>query len=366
MAVGYVDILVGGQYGSEGKGQIASYISKEYDVLVRTGGPNAGHTVLEPSGPYTYHYLPSGTMAGNQIIVMGPGSLLNIHGAGFGKGFLHEVADKELTPDRLVVDRQAMIITAEDVESEEGIRKGIGSTKQGVGAAAARRITNRSRSTKLARDIKELSPYVGDSLSVLNNALTSGKRVLIEGTQGTALSLYHGFYPYVTSRDTSASSLLSESGIAPRWVRKVLMVCRTYPIRVQSPKGGTSGPMVRPVGWKEVSRRSGLDYKTLLKRERTSTTNRRRRVSEFDWDLLRRSSVLNGATDIALTFVDYLGFNNRMVKEFSKLDDGVVKFVDKVELVSGARVSMVSVGFGPDKIIDRRNWEEDSEHRLWV
>lgn len=105
---------------------------------------------------------------------------------------------------------------------------------------------------------------------------------MLEGTQGTGLSLYHGPYPYVTSRDTTVAGCLADAGISPSRVRKVIMVCRTYPIRVESPSGKTSGPMSREIDWKEVSRRSGVPESELREAEVTSTTKRKRRVSEFD------------------------------------------------------------------------------------
>src|SRR6266481_3829376 len=116
------------------------------------------------------------------------------------------------------------------------------------------------------------------------------------------LSIHHGVYPYVTSRDTSVAGCLSEAGISPSRVRKVIMVCRTYPIRVQNPNGGTSGPMSREISWAEISRRSRIPLRNFKKTEKTSTTNRDRRVSEFDWALLRKAAAVNGPTDIALTF----------------------------------------------------------------
>ena len=136
------------------------------------------------------------------------------------------------------------------------------------------------------------------------------RRCSSKGTQGAGLSLYHGKYPYVTSRDTSVAGCLSEAGIPPSRVRRVVMVCRTYPIRVESPKSSTSGPMGTEINWKTVSKRSGIPRSQLEDKEKTSTTHRRRRVAEFDWELLRRASALNGPTDVALAFADYLNREN--------------------------------------------------------
>src|SRR5690606_13520366 len=111
-----------------------------------------------------------------------------------------------------------------------------------------------------------------------------GCRVMLEGTQGTGLSLFHGTYPWVTSRDTTVAGCLSEAGISPNRVRKVIMVCRSYPIRVQNPAGATSGPMAREINWETVAERSGVPVEELQSNERTSTTKRKRRVAEFDWE----------------------------------------------------------------------------------
>jgi adenylosuccinate synthase len=345
---GHVDVVIGGEFGSEGKGQIVSRIARDYDLLVRVGGPNAGHKVFG-SPPYTHHQLPSGTRFSEAKLLIGPGAVLHV------PKLLKEISECAVDGARLVIDRNAMVIEAEDVAAEQGLVDGIGSTGSGTGAATARRIMGRGGETRLARDAPELRPFLGDSFSVLEESYFSGGRILLEGTQGTGLSLYHGTYPYVTSRDTTAMGCLAEAGIPPGWVRRVLMVCRTYPIRVQSPKGGSSGPL-RAISWSEVSRRSGIPVSELRAHERTSTTHRRRRVGEFDWALLRRASLLNGATDIALTFTDYISLENRKASRFDQLTPDTIKFIDEVERVAGAPVSIVATGFNQRSVIDRRTW----------
>lgn len=345
--LGYVDVVVGGEYGSEGKGQIVSHIAKDYDLLVRVGGPNAGHKVFGDP-PYTHHQLPSGTRYCEAKLLIGPGAVLHV-----GK-LLKEISECGVDAKRLSIDGRAMTIEQADIDAERELVRGIGSTGSGTGAATARRIMGRGE-TRLARSCPELRPYIGDAFSVLEDAYFHGKRILLEGTQGTGLSLYHGSYPYVTSRDTTAMGCLAEAGIPPRWVRRVLMVCRTYPIRVQSPAGGTSGPL-KSISWKTVAERSGIPAHELLAKEKTSTTNRRRRVGEFDWALLRRASLLNGATDIALTFTDYISIENRTANRFDQLTPGTIKFIDEVERVAGVPVSVVTTGFNRRSVIDRRTW----------
>jgi adenylosuccinate synthase len=346
-----VDVVVGGQYGSEGKGHIVSYLAREYSLLVRVGGPNAGHKIFLDEGPYTHHQLPSGTLRGNARLLIGPGAVLNV------ERLIKEIAECDVSNERLFIDPQAMVISNVDIKNEVGLTKRISSTGQGVGYAAARRITDRGSKTKLARDIAELRPFTQRTAAdVLEEVYCRGERTLLEGTQGLGLSLYHGEYPYVTSRDTSAAGALAEAGVSPSRVRKIVMTCRTYPIRVQNPEGGTSGPLAQEVSWTEVSRRSGVKMSSLRKTERTSTTNRKRRVGEFDWQLLRDAVTINGPTDIALTFADYLSFKNEKARRYEQLTPDTIRFVEEVERVAAAPVTLISTRFDFRSIIDRRSW----------
>ncbi len=350
-----VDVLVGGQYGSEGKGNVAFYLAQDYDVLVRVGGPNAGHKVPMPT-PYTHVLLPSGTMANESAqLVIGPGATLDID------QLLREVAECNVEQERLSIDRQAMIIEQADVAAETRLVAGIGSTGKGGGAASARRITGRSPSdgqapVRLARDVPELAPYVRDTSIVLDEAFSAKKRVMLEGTQGTALSLYHGYYPHVTSRDTTTAGCLAEAGIAPQRLRRTIMVCRTYPIRVKSPDEGTSGPMSQDLDWQTIAARSGVAAEELLALEKGSRSGKQRRVAEFDWALLRRAAELNGATDIALTFTDYINVNNRSARRYDQLSPETIQFVEEVERVAQVPVSLLTTRFDVRGVIDRRRW----------
>lgn len=346
-----VDVIVGGQYGSEGKGHIASYLSREYAVLVRVGGPNAGHKVLLKSGPYVHHQLPSGTLRSPAAkLVIAPGAVVN------PESLLREIRDCKVDQERLSIDPQAMIIGAKDLRSENGLQQRISSTGQGVGAATARRILDRGKTVRLAKDVRELMPFVRDTWELLERTYNCGGRILVEGTQGTGLSIFHGSYPYVTSRDTTVSGCLSEAGISPSRVRKTIMVCRTYPIRVQNPPGGTSGPLRQELDWEEIARRAGVPVRQIRTNERTSTTNRERRVGAFDWVLLRKNSALNGPTDIAITFADYLDPLNAGARRYEQLTPDTIRFVEEVERVGAAPVSLISTRFDFRSIIDRRTW----------
>jgi len=345
-----VDVLVGGQYGSEGKGNICAYVARRYGALVRIGGPNAGHRVFEPA--YKYVQLPSGTGSNPDAkILIAAGSTIWL------PTILKEIADHGLTPDRLTIDAQAMIIDQDDRVLEEGALGGIGSTKQGVGVASARKILNRStplygEPVRLARDVADLNRFVGDTKAVLDGLYRAGTQVLLEGTQGTALSIHHGYYPHVTSRETSVAGCLADAGVAPIRVRSVLMVVRTYPIRV----GGTSGWMGRELDWETVASRSGIAVEELRESEKGTVSGNLRRIAEFDWAQLRRAAEINGATEIALTFADYLGIDNREASCFAELNEKTQDFIRKVERVSGVPVTMVSKAFAEDCVLDRGNW----------
>ena len=348
---GYVDIIVGGQFGSEGKGQITAYLANEYDLLVRVGGPNAGHTVFEEPERYIHHHLPSGTRRGNVPLLLSPGMVINV------ETLLTEISECRVEYNRLNIDPNVMVINSNDIKSEADLVKKIGSTGQGVGHATARRILERGDSDLiLAKDVLELKPYIRPASEVLSKILMGNGRVLIEGTQGTGLSLYHGLYPYVTSRDTSVSGCLSEVGVSPKYVRRIIMVCRTYPIRVESPLKGSSGPMGIETSWEEINKRSGIPLSEIQQNEITSTTKRKRRVSEFNWYFLRLAAFLNGATDIALTFTDYLSVNNIKAIRFDQLTQDTINFIEEIEQVTKARVSLIGTGFDYRSIIDRRKW----------
>jgi adenylosuccinate synthase len=349
-----VDVLIGGQYGSEGKGQVASYLSSEYNLLIRVGGPNAGHKVKIPGSNkvFTFRHLPSGSLASEAPLLIGPGAVMHV------PTLLEEIANAGIGIDRLMIDPQAMTISEQDRRREVQLKGLIGSTGQGVGQATARRIVGRGKShVKLAKDISALKPFLRDSCDVLQRLFREGKRAFLEGTQGTGLSIFHGHYPHVTSRDTTVTGCLSEAGISPTRVRKVIMVCRTYPIRVGSPsKIHTSGFMASELDWAEIERRAQFKRGKIAKREVGSVSGNQRRVGEFDWVLLRKAASLNAPTDIALTFADYIDGQNLNARRFEQLTEPTIRFIEEVEQVAAAPVTLISTRFHERSIIDRRAW----------
>ncbi len=349
-----VDVLVGGQYGSEGKGNIAFFLAPEYDLLMRVGGPNAGHTVPAEHG-YTHRLLPSGTLANRGAkLLIGPGATLDVD------LLMEEIAACKVEDGRLFIDPQAMIIEEYDKTAESVLKDTIGSTGKGGGSAAARRVMGRDGLGKppvrLAKNVPQLDRYIRPAVEVLEEIFRQGGHVLLEGTQGTGLSIFHGHYPHVTSRDTTALATLAEAGVGPHRVRRVIMVIRTYPIRVGNPVNGESGRMSQELDWDEIARRSGHSEAELRENERGSVSKTKRRVGEFDWEQLKRASELNGATDVALTFTDYIKKENENARRYDQLSEETVNFIEEVEKVAGVPVSLIGTRFDQRSVIDRREW----------
>ena len=229
-----VTILVGGQWGDEGKGKIVSYLCKNDspDIIARAGvGPNAGHTVVYKGTKYPLRLTPSGFLEENARLLIGAGILVN------PDVILGEI--KSLgTQDRIGIDMRCGIIEEEHIERDrksDHLAGKIGSTGTGCGPA---NIDRANRSLKQAQDIEALKPYLADVAQEINDAIKGSKKVFIEGSQGFGLSLFYGTYPFVTSKDTNAGMACVDVGIGPRRVKDVIVVFKSFPSRV--------GRMLRP------------------------------------------------------------------------------------------------------------------------
>ncbi len=352
-----VDIIVGGQFGSEGKGQIAAHIANEYDCLIRVGGPNAGHTVYEEPDKHVFHLLPSGSYRNPTAkLLMGPGSVIN-EGKILDEIVRYRISDElDKKKQRLIIDENAIIIDEKDIELEQKIQQMISSTGQGVGTATANNLLARlyGDDKHKAKHSVKLKPFIGSTFDVLEDMYRNNRRILLEGTQGTGLSIHHGIYPFVTSRDTTVSGCLSEAGISPRRVKKIIMVTRTYPIRV----GGTSGPFIsKEIDMVTIASRSGKNAEELKRNEKTTTTKKDRRIAEFSWELFRKACELNSPSDIALTFTDYISTKNEKARRYDQLTIETRQLIEELERCSGVKVSLISTCFDYRAIIDRRNWK---------
>lgn len=294
-----VTVIVGGQYGSEGKGKIAAYLASQFAMSIRTGGPNAGHKFIHAGAVYQLQTLPCALINPYCQLAVGAGGVIDLD------ILLREIEVFGIGPGRLVIDPQASVIHTDYIAQEVALVRSIGSTGKGVGIAVAEKIS-RSGKAILARDVPKLSSYLGDVALLARNICKQGKNVLLEGAQGFGLSLHHGQYPYVTSRDTTAASICGEAGIGVRDVEDVVLVVRTYPIRV----GGNSGPLLDEIDWDFVTRASGSATPII---EYTTVTKRVRRVGRFDLNQVVRAAFINSATQIALTFADYIDCSNSRI-----------------------------------------------------
>ncbi|HET6641510.1 MAG TPA: adenylosuccinate synthetase [Nitrososphaeraceae archaeon] len=328
-------VIVGGFYGDEGKGKIVAYLARKdkADIAVRGGvGPNAGHTVMFHGKEHKTRMLPSALVSNQTRLMIGPGVLINVN------VLLEEIKNFD-TKDRTFIDPQCGIIDSTHIErdtSDPNLNR-IGTTGTGTGPANADRAL---RKAFLAKDSFELSEYLQDIPSIVNSSIDSDKTVLIEGTQGTFLSLYHGTYPFVTSKDVSASAICSDVGIGPKKVSEVMVVFKAYVTRVGS------GPLEGELEQEETTAKGWTEF--------GSVTGRLRRASPFNSELARRSIMLNSATQVALTKLDIVFPSDAGKREFNNLSNEAQLFVTKMEKEIGLKVAVIGTGQEVDDIIDRR------------
>ena len=339
-----VTVVVGGQYGSEGKGKICAHlaITDNVDYMVRCGGPNSGHTVYVAGQRYQLQQVPSGFVNPHTRLLIAAGGLVDPH------VFLREVEACGLDPDRIGIDKNAGVIEAGDVDNERtlGLNGRLGSTGVGVGSAVSRRVL-REPNFRLAQDHRDLKPFVTSVRDELASAVRHDKSIVVEGTQGFGLSLYHAEeWPYRTSRDTTAHSFLGEVGIGIRDY-EVIMAIRTFPIRV----AGNSGPLPDEITWEDVQRESGYPYPIA---EYTTTTKRLRRVARFAWSVVGQAVAANAPTQIALHGGDYVEFQNFGVNEWSRLRPKLRGLIGDIEDRYSIPVVIIGTGASNAHIVDRR------------
>lgn len=331
-----VSILVGGQWGDEGKGKIVSYLclKDRYDITARAGvGPNAGHTVEYKGKKYGLRLVPSGFLTDETRLLIGAGVLVN-------PAILLKEIEELGVKGRIGVDKRCGVIEEDHIKRDRGsshLKEKIGSTGTGCGPANMDRA---NRSLRLAEDVPELRGYITDVPKELSDAIKEGKKVLIEGSQGFGLSLFYGTYPYVTSKDTNAAQACVDVGIGPRAVEEVIVVFKSYPSRVGE------GPFPTELDPKEAERLGIVEYGTV--------TGRRRRTGRFDFEMAKEAAMINSASQIALTCVDYIDRGSRGAKRYEDLTDKVKSFVDEVEKKIGVPVTLISTGPDLSETIDLR------------
>jgi len=328
-------VIVGGFYGDEGKGKIVSYLAMKDNpsIAVRGGaGPNAGHTIEHNNKKYKVRMLPSAFLNPSTRLLIGPGVVVS---PDILLGEIQEFGVK----DRAFVDYQCGIIeeSHKTSDSQRRLKESIGSTGTGTGPANADRAM---RTLKLAKDIESLALYLDDIPNAISFALQRKEKVIVEGTQGTFLSLWHGTYPYVTSKDVTASGICADVGIGPKSVDDVVIVFKSYVTSVgKGPlKDEISPEQAVAKGWQEVG----------------TVTGRQRRAAEFDFELAKRAIMLNSATQIALTKLDVIFSECAHMQSFSDLSSPAKYFIKTIE--DQLKVPVTLIGTGPDvnDIIDRR------------
>jgi adenylosuccinate synthase len=329
-------VVVGGFFGDEGKGKIISYLAIKDNpkIIVRGGaGPNAGHTIRDGDRVYKVRMLPSGFLNKNAKVMIGAGVVIN------PDVLNKEIQDFDVT-GRAFVDKHCGIIEETHLvrDSKGELKEKIGSTGSGTGPANADRAM---RVLKLAKDFDSLSSLIVDVPLEINSALDANENVLVEGTQGTFLSLWHGTYPFVTSKDVTASGICADVGLGPTKVDEVIVVFKSYVTRV-----GT-GPLDKELSLEDAEKKGWSEFGTV--------TGRQRRAADFDFDLARRAIMLNGATQISITKLDVLFTDCTGKTSFDELSDDAKAFIKNIE--TELNIPVTIIGTGPDvcDVIDRRN-----------
>jgi len=330
-------IVAGGFWGDEGKGKIIAYLALQDKpkIIARAGvGPNAGHTVYHRSKKFGLRQIPCGFVYGGARLLIGPGVLVN------PEIVLKEVELTE-TKERLGIDQNCAVIEPHHIKhdkSSEHLKEKIGTTGTGCGPANIARV---NRTAKLAKDVPDLRDFLTDVPMEVNDSIKKGETVLIEGSQGFALSLIHGTYPYVTSKDTAASTLAADVGIGPTRVDDVILVFKAYVSRVGE------GPFPTEISQEKAEEMGIVEFGTV--------TGRRRRIGTFDFELAKRSAMINGATQITITCLDRLYKGASGAKKWEQLPNEAKRFIEKIEKEIGVPVTIISTGVELDNIIDMRS-----------
>ena len=330
-------VLLGAQWGDEGKGKATDILGDRVDYVVRyQGGNNAGHTVVIGDQKYALHLLPSGILSPNVVPVIGNGVVID------PAVLLEEIKglnERGIDTSKLVISSNAHLITPYhrtiDKVSERFLGKAkIGTTGRGIGPAYADKISRigirvqdlfdesilekkiesalRDKNQVLTKvfnrkemetqEVLEeyrsyaeiLRPYIADTALLLNKALDAGKTVLLEGSQGTLLDVDHGTYPFVTSSNPTAGGACTGSGIGPTKIERVIGIVKAYTTRVGS------GPFPT-----ELENEDGEKLRT-IGHEYGTTTGRNRRCGWYDAPIARFAVRINGLTDFFLTKLDVL------------------------------------------------------------
>lgn len=349
-----VTILVGAQWGDEGKGRVADWLAHDADVVARyAGGDNAGHTVIVGEKKFKLHLTPSGVVHPNVRCILGSGMVINPLRLVAELDMLAEMG-VDISPRRIHLSARAHIITPGHLELDAAADRArgdqaIGTTQRGIGLAYTDKATriglltgemrdpeqfadSVQRSVEHANDVlkteyglppkdpgdvvaqyaetaRRLIPYITDTTNLLHDLLESGQRVLCEGAQGTLLDIDHGHYPYVTSSNATAGGALTGLGFGPHYVDRVIGVVKAYCTRVGN--GPFPTELLDATG--DRLREAGVEFGT--------TTGRPRRCGWLDTAALKYAIRVNGFTELVLTKMDVLsGFETIKIATAYELD----------------------------------------------
>lgn len=354
-----ITVVLGGQAGSEGKGKFAGYLAihDKIDLSICNFMPNAGHTWVGNDGKKVMvQQLPQAVVNPSTTLLMSAGGAIEL-------GILMKELDVNNAHDRFFIHPRAMVIEDRHREQEGKALNRISSTLKGCGFASADKIV-RGENVRLAKDIPELAKYIHKNwYEDIHTAIkNTGIKIMIECPQGYDLDINHGLeYPYCTSRQCTSAQSLADCGIAPQLVDEVIAVIRPYPIRVGNVYdengnmiGYSGGYVDSPeITWEEVARRSGTPRESIT--ELTTVTKKLRRVFEPSFERLREMCNVNGVTQIALNFANYIDYNIYGKKNVEDITDKVWEFIYKVEAETGVPVTLIGTGPKDEDIIDLRN-----------
>ena len=288
-------VVVGMQFGDEGKGKIIDFLAKDADIVARfQGGANAGHTVVVGDKKFKLHQIPSGIISGKEVM-LGNGMVID------PKALIQEIDELKksgINTSKIAISESAHVVTEKHKEMDAKDTK-IGTTKKGIGPAYTDKVARQGvRIKDIVDNYPEIKKYMGNVSLKINKALDEGKNIILEGAQGTLLDVDHGTYPFVTSSNTIAGGACVGVGIGPKRIDKVIGVVKAYTTRVGQ------GPF--PTELKDVIgeriRQKGHEFGT--------TTGRPRRCGWLDLVMLKYAVMVNGVDEIMITKLDVLnGFD---------------------------------------------------------
>jgi len=371
--------VIGMQFGDEGKGKIIDFLAESADVVARfNGGNNAGHTIKVNDETTILHIIPSGILHKGKMNIIGNGLVVDPN------VLLKEIEDLrskgvKVTPDNLIVSENAHIILDKHIKEDKEKNKHLGTTARGIGPAYTDKVSRKGlRVVDYVNNddefSKKLSPFVKNTILLINNLLDKNKKILFEGAQGTLLDIDFGTYPYVTSSNATVGGICTGLGIGSNKIDKVIGVAKAYTTRVGN------GPLPT-----ELKDEIGKKIQK-IGNEFGATTGRPRRVGWFDALMCKYSVMVNGLDAIVLTKLDVLSgleklkicigykYKNKIIKNFSnnsellencepvyeelnawnenldginnfeELPENAKKYIKRIEELMEVPISIVSIG----------------------